>query len=207
MSELDILRERSLFLSPYLDERSRRLWAAAESKVLGPSGARVVSAATGIAVSAIYRGLKRLASGETLDGGRLRRPGAGRKTLVEMDSGLITDLLALVEPDARGDPVSPLRWTCESLRRLAGELAERGQRMSHTVVAELLKREKVSLQANVKTREGSHHPDRDAQFGVINTAIGRTPPATPPRSRRHVRHLAEISRAWDHLPPHERTDA
>ncbi len=102
MSEPNSLRERFVSLSPHLDERARRLWAAAGSKVLGPGGARVVSAATGIAVSTIYRGLKQLASGETLDDGRLRRPGGGRKTLVETDSGLITDLLALVEPDARG---------------------------------------------------------------------------------------------------------
>ncbi len=171
MSEPNSLRERFVSLSPHLDERARRLWAAAESKVLGPGGARVVSAATGIAVSTIYRGLKQLASGETLDDGRLRRPGGGRKTLVETDSGLITDLLALVEPDARGDPMSPLRWTCKSLRRLAAELAERGHRVSHTVVAELLKREKFSLQANSKTREGSDNPDRDAQFGIINAAV------------------------------------
>ncbi len=171
MSEPDSLRERFVSLSPHLDERARRLWGAAESKVLGPGGARVVSAATGIAVSTIYRGLKRLASGETLDDGRLRRPGGGREALVETDSGLIADLLALVEPDARGDPMSPLRWTCESLRRLAAELAERGHRVSHTVMAELLKRENFSLQANSKTREGSRHPDRDAQFGVIDAAV------------------------------------
>ena len=171
MSDPESLHERFASLSPHLDERARRLWAATEAKVLGPGGAKVVSALTGIAASTIYRGLKHLASGETLEAGRLRRPGAGRKALIETDSGLIEDLLALVEPDARGDPMSPLRWTCKSLRHLAADLAERGHRVSHTVVAELLKREKFSLQANVKTREGSNHPDRDAQFGVINAAV------------------------------------
>jgi len=106
-----------------------------------------------------------------LERGRLRRAGAGRKALVEVNDRLLDDLLALVEPDARGDPMSALRWTCKSLRRLSAELKERGHQVSHTVVGELLKREKFSLQANAKTREGSNHPDRDAQFGTINTAV------------------------------------
>ncbi len=144
---------------------------AAEARVLGPGGAKIVSAATGMAASTIYSGLKHLASGETLEGGRLRGPGAGRKALIETDRGLVEALLALVEPDARGDPMSPLRWTCKSLRRLAADLSEQGHRVSHTVVAELLKREKFSLQANVKTREESDHPDRNAQFGIISTAV------------------------------------
>ena len=101
----------------------------------------------------------------------MRRVGGGRKPLIETDPGLLTDLNALIEPDARGDPMSPLRWTCKSLRRLAGELREIGHKISHTVVGELLKAQKFSLQANSKTREGADNPDRDAQFGFINQAV------------------------------------
>lgn len=171
MSEIESLRERFASLSPHLDERARRLFAAAEAKALGRGGIKIVSRLTGMAASTIGRGLKQLAGGEVLNPGRLRQPGAGRKALVETDRDLLNDLLGLVEPDARGDPMSALRWTCKSLRRLAADLVERGHKVSHTVVGELLKREKFSLQGNAKTREGSHHPDRDAQFGVINTAV------------------------------------
>ena len=101
----------------------------------------------------------------------MRRVGGGRKPLIETDPGLLTDLNALIEPDARGDPMSPLRWTCKSLRRLADELGKLGHKVSHTVVGELLKAQKFSLQANSKTREGADNPDRDAQFGFINQAV------------------------------------
>ncbi len=101
----------------------------------------------------------------------VRRPGGGRRPLVETDPGLLKDLEALVEPCARGDPMSPLRWTCKSLRRLASELGAMGHEVSHTVVGELLRTLKFSLQANRKTLEGSHHPDRNTQFGYINDAV------------------------------------
>ena len=125
----------------------------------------------GIAVSTIGRGLKELATAARLDADRVRRPGGGRKPLVATDTARLDDLLALVAPSERGDPMSPLRWTCKSLRRLAGELAARGHRISHTVVGELLKQQKFSLQANCKTREGSSHPDRDAQFAYISQSV------------------------------------
>ena len=130
-----------------------------------------MSRVTGIAASTIGRGLKELAEQPQLAPGRLRRAGGGRKSLVSQDKGLLADLLALVEPDARGDPMSPLRWTCKSLRRLARELTALGHQISHTVVGELLKEQKFSLQANRKTREGADNPDRDAQFGFINEAV------------------------------------
>jgi hypothetical protein len=130
-----------------------------------------VSRATGIAVSTIGRGLKELATAARLDADRVRRPGGGRKSLVATDTALLDDLLALVAPSERGDPMSPLRWTGKSLRRLAGELAARGHRISHTVVGELLKQQKFSLQANCKTREGSSHPDRDAPFAYISQSV------------------------------------
>src|SRR6267154_1201457 len=127
--------------------------------------------ATGIAPSTINRGLKELA--EDLDPalGQVRRPGGGRKSLVECDEQLMEALLALVEPTARGDPESALRWTCKSLRRLAAELCAQGHRISHTVVGELLKTLNFSLQANSKTREGDGHPDRDAQFRYVNRVV------------------------------------
>src|SRR5215210_1917669 len=151
------IRARFTLLLPHLDERRRRLFAATEARTAGYGGIAAVSRATGIAVSTIGRGLKELATAARLDAERVRCPGGGRK--------------ALVAPSERGDPMSPLRWTCKSLRRLAGDLSARGHRISHTVVGELLKQQKFSLQANCKTREGSSHPDRDAQFAYISQSV------------------------------------
>ena len=137
----------------------------------GIGGIVAVSRATGIAPSTIGRGLKELASGSNLPDDRVRRPGGGRKKLVANDTRLLDDLLALVLPEERGDPMSPLRWTCKSLRRLAAELGALGHRISHTVVGEVLKQQRFSLQANRKTREGDGHPDRDAQFAHINACV------------------------------------
>jgi len=165
------IRARFTLLMPDLDERRRRLFAATEARTAGYGGIAAVSRATGIAVSTIGRGLKELATAAQLDADRVRRPGGGRKPLVATDAALLDDRLALVAPSERGDPMSPLRWTCKSLRRLARELAARGHRISHTVVGELLKQQKFSLQANCKTREGSGHPDRDAQFAYISQSV------------------------------------
>jgi hypothetical protein len=172
MTADSLIRERFEALSPHLDERARRLFAATEAAAFGHGGIAVVSRVTGIAASTIGRGLRELAAHATLEAGRVRRSGGGRKPLVATDGRLLDDLNALVEPDARGDPMSPLRWTCKSLRRLAGELAAMGHRVSHTVVGELLKQQKFSLQGNRKTREGDGHEDRDAQFAYINTKVG-----------------------------------
>jgi transposase len=170
MVDSDGLRERFETLCPLLDERQRRLLAATEARAAGYGGIAAVSRATGIAASTIGRGLKELAStGATQN--RLRRIGGGRKTLVSQDPELLSDLLGLVEPSARGDPMSPLRWTCKSLRRLAHELAALGHQISHTVVGELLKQQKFSLQGNRKTKEGDSHPDRDEQFIHINRSV------------------------------------
>ena len=168
---LEKLRARNAALLPQLDERQRRLFAAAEARAAGRGGIAAVSRVTRIAASTIGRGLKELDAPEPPPRGRVRRPGGGRKSLTETDPRLLDDLNALVEPEARGDPMSPLRWTCKSLRRLADELGKLGHKISHTVVGELLKRQKFSLQANSKTREGADNPDRDAQFGVVNDAV------------------------------------
>ena len=137
--------------------------AATEATAAGYGGIAAVSQATGIAASTIGRGLKELAREAALALGRVRRPGGGRKPLVVTNPAVLTDLSALVEPGERGDPMSPLRWTCKSLRQLAAELTARGHRISRTVVGELLKRQNFSLQSNSKTDEGGDHPDRDAQ--------------------------------------------
>jgi hypothetical protein len=165
------IRDRFSALSPHLNERERRLLAATEATAAGYGGIAAVSQATGIATSTIGRGLKELAGGAAAVLGRVRRTGGGRKPLMVTNPGLLTDLLALVEPGERGDPMSPLRWTCKSLRQLAAELSARGHRVSRTVVGELLKRQKFSLQANSKTHEGGDHPDRDAQFIHINQSV------------------------------------
>jgi hypothetical protein len=169
MIDVEAIRARFAALSGHLDERGRRLLAASEARAAGYGGVAAVSRATGLAASTIGRGLKDLS--DRLPPGRVRRPGGGGKPAVERDPGLLPALLSLVEPGARGDPMSPLRWTCKSLRRLAAELTARGHRVSRTVVGELLAREKFSLQANRKTREGSDHPDRDAQFAHINASV------------------------------------
>jgi hypothetical protein len=165
------IRDRFTALATHRNERERRLFAATEAAAAGYGGIAAVSAATGIAVSTIGRGLKDLAEASGLVPGRVRRAGGGRKPLVDRNPDLMDELMALVEPGERGDPMSPLRWTCKSLRQLAAELVARGHRISRTVVGELLKAQKFSLQANCKTNEGGNHPDRDAQLGHINQSV------------------------------------
>ena len=147
----------------------RRLWAAAESAALGRGGISLVARASGVSRRAISVGLAELKQPPE-EGGRrqvpIRRPGGGRKKTQAKDPALLRDLEKLVEPGTRGDPESPLRWTCKSVRRLAEELRRRGHQVSHTLVAELLQLN-YSLQGNRKTREGSSHPDRNAQFEHI----------------------------------------
>ena len=171
MIDKDSLQKRNAAILPHLDERQRRLFAAAEAKAAGHGGIAAVSRVTRIAASTIGRGLKDIESPDLLTPGRVRRPGGGRKSLTATDPRLLDDLNALVEPDTRGDPMSPLRWTCKSLRRLAAELNKLGHAISHTIVGELLKAQKFSLQANRKTREGADNPDRDAQFRFIHDAV------------------------------------
>src|SRR5947209_9835962 len=160
-------------LDPVLDERSRRRFAAAEARAAGRGGVSAVSRITGLARSTIMRGLAELvgATHGCAAPGRVRRPGGGRKKLTETDPTLLSDLQALIEPTTRGDPQAPLLWTSRSLRNLAEALQAMGHRIGHNVVADLLRQLNYSLQANRKTREGSHTPDRDAQFRYINTQV------------------------------------
>jgi hypothetical protein len=173
MIDTSAIRDRFVVLAPHLDERGRRSFAAAEARSAGYGGIAAVARATGIAPSTIGRGLAELAGASAVSADRNRRVGGGRKALTATDPALLEDLLALVSPSERGDPMSPLRWTCKGLRRLASELRAIGHKISHTVVGELLKGEKFSLQANRKTREGDSDPDRDAQFAHINASVSR----------------------------------
>lgn len=166
-----LITARHQALEGVLDERQRRLHAAVEAKVLGHGGVKRVSLATGVARGSILAGIKELESPQRAlqDGARrVRRPGAGRKKLVERDPDVREVLERLVEPASRGDPQSPLRWTCKSLMQLARELSERGHAISHVSVGLLLKNMGYSLQGNRKTLEGASHPDRNAQFEYIN---------------------------------------
>jgi DNA-binding phage protein len=165
------IRQRFEALSPVLDERGRRRFAAAEARVAGRGGVSAVTRATGIARSTIGRGLAELRGGETPELERVRRPGGGRKPLSEVNPSLLDDLRSLVDPETRGDPQSPLLWTCKSLRKLSQTLRDMGHQVGRTLVGELLRKLGYSLQANRKTREGSNHPDRDAQFGYINDRV------------------------------------
>jgi len=171
MVDIAPIRQRFIALSAQLDERARRRFAATEAQTAGYGGIAAVARATGIAASTIGRGLAELAAPDPLEAGRVRRPGGGGKKLVNKDPTLLADLMALVEPDARGDPMSPLRWTCKSLSQLARALAAQGHKVGRTVIGELLHQQQFSLQANRKTREGDSHPDRDAQFVHLNDSV------------------------------------
>jgi transposase len=167
------IQRRFELLERHLDERQRRLVAAAEVEALGARGISVVSRSTGVSRQAIRRGMQELREAVEPRTGeqRIRKPGGGRKRATEKDQSLVTDLERLVEPTTRGDPESPLRWTCKSVRQLADELQRKGHRASHQLVSELLHEMGYSLQANRKTIEGASHPDRDAQFEHINRRV------------------------------------
>jgi len=168
MSQEDIIREKYQMLAPKLNERTLRLFAAAEAKYLGRGGISLVARAIEVSRDRISRGLQDLETEKKLEPDRIRRPGGGRKKQVEENPSLRKDLEQLISPYTRGDPESPLRWTCKSVRKLAGELNRKGHQVSHSSVASLLRDMNYSLQANRKTMEGKQHPDRDAQFNYIN---------------------------------------
>jgi hypothetical protein len=169
------VRARYEALAPMMDERMTRLWSAAEARALGRGGREIVVRATGISGKRIAAGNRDLdedelnPAPETPQEQRIRRPGAGRKSLASKDPTLLWDLESLIDPVTRGDPESPLRWTTKSLSKLAAELGEMGHSIGKTKVGELLHDLNYSLQANKKTTEGHQHPDRNAQFEHINT--------------------------------------
>jgi hypothetical protein len=172
---IERIRVKFHTITPVMDERSRRQWAAAEAMQLAWGGVTSVAAATGLSRTTITQGIRQLKARAAGDdpGPRIRRPGGGRKPLVNTDPGLAAALDALVEPVTRGDPESPLRWTCKSTRKLAEELRRQKHPVGERTVAALLREAGYSLQANRKTREGSAHPDRNAQFEYIDGQVRR----------------------------------
>jgi transposase len=168
-----LLRQRVDSLFPHLTERQRRLAAAVDARALGYGGISQVARATGMSRATIHQGLAELEAGD-LPPERSRRPGGGRKKIRDQDPAVLQQLQALVAPSTRGDPMSPLRWTCASTRQLAKALTHRGHPVSHRAVAEMLRHLGYSLQANSKAlEEGSDHPDRDGQFQYINRQVRR----------------------------------
>lgn len=173
--DTDAIRTKYNILQVEFDERARRMWAAAEAKALGHGGVTAVSRATGLAESTIRIGRKEILrpSPKKKDAitRRIRHEGGGRKSLEHKNSDLLESLDSLVDPESRGDPMSPLRWTCKSTRRLAQELTAQGYSISHTKVGKLLSMLNYSLQSTRKRMEGKSHPDRDAQFKFINSKV------------------------------------
>jgi Rhodopirellula transposase DDE domain len=176
-SALAVLREKYSALSPIMDERLHRFWAASEALAIGWGGITLVAQATGLSQTTIRAGIAELKDPSPLAGeatpefNRIRRLGGGRKPLSQTDLTLCRDLKELVDPVTRGDPQSPLCWTCKSTRHLAEALVKKGHQVSHQTVERLLQDMDYSLQANRKTREGSSHPDRNAQFEYIASKV------------------------------------
>jgi hypothetical protein len=172
---IERIRAKYIALSPVMDERVRRHWAATEAMALGWGGITIAARATGLARNTIAAGLRELAQRSTRSNVsidvRLRRPGGGRKPIAETDPLLLRALEELVDPATRGHPESPLRWTCKSTAKLAEQLTQENHPVTDRTVARLLKQAGYSLQANRKTREGSSHPDRNEQFEYINKQV------------------------------------
>ncbi len=166
-----VIGDRFRALAPELSERSRRIWAASEARVLGRGGVAAVSRASGISENTIRKGIREIAAGERLEPGRVRQRGGGRKPIAASDPELVAALERLVTEDCRGDPMQVLLWTSKSVRKLAAELRDQGHEVHFTTVAAVLRSLGYSLQSNRKSLEGAQHPDRDAQFHLINERV------------------------------------
>lgn len=164
------IREKYESINPYLNERSRRIWAATEVKIIGRGGQSLINEVTGLDFKTIKKGLEELGrpEKERVDLNRIRKKGGGRKGNAEKDKTLISEIEKLVESGTRGDPESPLLWCCKSTRNIADELNRDGHRGSHSLIARELQKKGYSLQGNKKTKEGGDHKDRDGQFKFIN---------------------------------------
>ncbi|MDX2710157.1 ISAzo13 family transposase, partial [Streptomyces sp. PA03-6a] len=200
---LSQLAFRFTVLLPHLNERQRRLAVATEARLLGRGGVRAAARAASMSETTVRRGLTELSSRVgPLPGGRVRSPGGGRKRAEAADPGVVKALMTLVEPDERGDPQSPLRWTTKSLRHLADELVKQGYRVSAPTVGRLLKQAGFSLQGNAKTLEGAQHPDRDAQFRYLNEQVKQHQAAGEPvisvdtKKREQIGRLPMAGREW-----------
>ncbi len=171
--ELESLGRRFDRIRPHLSERQRRVWLGSEAREYGPGGVRIVAEAAGVSPDTVRRGRSELDDLQPLPVGRSRQAGGGRKRAEEHDPGLVAALDALIDPETRGDPMTPLRWTSKSLRTLAAELAGQGHQVSATLVQRMLHEAGYSLQGNAKTIEGRQHADRDAQFAHIHDTVAR----------------------------------
>jgi hypothetical protein len=171
MSSLSELKRKFRSAWPHLDERTRRIMAASEAMSLGYGGVSVVGRACGLSRKAISKGIGELQARDKPLVGRIRRPGAGRKSITQSDPHLVRTLERLIDEQTRGDPESALRWICKSTRAIAQELCQQQHPVSHMKVAQMLHDLDYSLQSNRKTEEGADHPDRDAQFRHINAAV------------------------------------
>jgi hypothetical protein len=197
------IAERYRGLGPELNERQRRLWAASEARSHGRGGIIAVSRATGISKNTVQRGIAELREGTRLEAGWVRRAGAGRPRLTDSDPELVGALEALVDPDARGDPCSPLRWCSKSLQNVASALGAAGHQVSDRTSGKLLRGLGFRLHANSKTREVNDHPDRDAQFRHLNETTRSALAADQPvisvdtRKRELVRDFKAVGREYE----------
>src|SRR5215467_5716842 len=189
-------------IAPHLNERQRRLWVGAEARDIGRGGVALVARATGVSRPTIYKALEDLAAAPLADG-RIRQPGAGRKRLTQTDPELAAALDALVDPDSRGDPMSPLRWTCKSTGQLALALTRGGHPVSADTVGTMLKEAGYRLQSNVKTKEGIQLPDRDAQFRYLNEQAREFRDARQPvvsvdaKKKELIGEFKNVGREWE----------
>lgn len=196
------IRNKYVALVDDLDERGRRRWAAAEAIALGRGGIAAVCAATGMSDRTVRTGVKELQESTPLSSSRQRRPGGGRKPMEDCQPNLIDAVEALIEPSERGDPESPLRWTCKSLRNLQAELHAQDYQIGRTKIAKILKSLGYSLQGNRKTREGKDHPDRDAQFEHIARRVaacrrsGRPAVSVDTKKKENLGRKANVGREY-----------
>jgi transposase len=200
---LSAVRQRFTLVAPYLTEQSRRMWAAAEASTIGSHGKAIVAEATGISRTTINKTRAELQQAADLPSSRQRQPGGGRKPLTEGDPTLLADLDHLIDPGTRGDPESPLRWTCKSTYHLAEALQEQGPRISQRTVYRLLAALGYSLQSNRKTEEGADHPDRDAQFQFINRQVkhfqrqGQPVISVDTKKKENIGNFSQEGREWE----------
>jgi transposase len=208
---LAAVSRRFTVVDPYLTEHSRRIWAAAEAAAIGPHGNAIVAEATGISRTTITKARAEVQQATEPPSARQRQPGAGRKPLVQTDATLLADLDRLIDPCTRGDPESPLRWTCKSTYRLADALQQQGHSISQRSVYRLLLDLGYSLQSNRKTEEGTDHPDRDAQFQFINRQVQRYQRQRQPvisvdtKKKENIGDFSQGGREWEPQGQPQRT--
>jgi transposase len=196
------VKNRFQMISPHLTEQAKRIWAAAEALAIGRGGTTLVCEATGISRVTITKG-KTAVQGGAIESGRIRHRGGGRKPLMHHDEQLLEDLNRLIDPVTRGDPESPLRWTCKSTYKIAEALQAQGHRISQRSVHGILKDWGYSLQSNRKREEGTQHPDRDAQFRYINRLVRRFQRRAQPvisvdaKKKENIGNFANAGQEWE----------